>query len=107
MEKRWAIETGYDKLKNFIGLEEFSGIRKTIIEQDFYAGILIYNIATTVKFDIEKSNPRETKNKDKKYNITTNFSSILTLIYDYIFQLITESKSSKEKNNKFYFPFSI
>ena len=106
-EKRWAIETGYDKLKNFIGLEEFSGIRKTIIEQDFYAGILIYNIATTVKFDIEKSNPRETKNKDKKYNITVNFRSILTLIYDYIFQLITESKSSKEKNNKFYFPFSI
>ena len=95
--KRWAIETGYDKLKNLIGLEEFSGIRKEIIEQDFYAGILMYNIATTVKFDIEKSNPRETKNKDKKYNITANFSSILTLIYDYIFQLITESKSSKER----------
>ena len=57
----------------------------------------MYNIATTVKFDIEKSNPREIKNKDKKYNITANFSSILTLIYDYIFQLITESKSSKER----------
>ena len=101
--KRWAIETGYDKLKNLIGLEEFSGIRKEIIEQDFYAGILMYNIATTVKFDIEKSNPRETKNKDKKYNITANFSSILTLIYDYIFQLITESESSKERIINFIF----
>ena len=107
MEKRWAIETGYDKLKNLIGLEEFSGIRKTIIEQDFYAGILMYNIVTTVKFDIKKLNSRETKNKDKKYNITANFSSILTLIYDYIFQLITESKSSKEKIINFIFPFSI
>ena len=73
MEKRWAIETGYDKLKNLIGLEEFSGIRKTIIEQDFYAGILMYNIVTTVKFDIEKSNPREIKNKDKKYNMNRKF----------------------------------
>ena len=73
MEKRWVIETEYDKLKNLIGLEEFSGIRKTIIEQDFYAGILMYNIATTVKFDIEKSNPSEIKNKDKKYNINRKF----------------------------------
>jgi hypothetical protein len=95
--KRWTIETGYDKLKNFIELEEFSGIRKEIIEQDFYAGIFMYNLATTVKFDIEKSNNREPKNKDKKYVITANFSSIITLIYDYIFQLIYESKSIKEK----------
>jgi IS4 transposase len=86
--KRWTIETGYDKLKNFIALEEFSGIRKEIIEQDFYAGIFMYNLATTVKFDIEKSNNREPKNKDKKYVITANFSSIITLMYDYIFQLI-------------------
>ena len=95
--KRWTIETGYDKLKNLIQLEEFSGIRKEIIEQDFYAGIFIYNVATTVKFDIEKSNNRETKNKDKKYEITANFSSILTLIYDYLFHLVIESKQIKEK----------
>ena len=105
--KRWTIETGYDKLKNFIALEEFSGIRKEIIEQDFYAGIFMYNLATTVKFDIEKSNNREPKNKDKKYVITANFSSIITLIYDYIFQLIYESKSIKEKNNGLYSSFSL
>ena len=95
--KRWTIETGYDKLKNFIKLEDFSGIRKEIIEQDFYAGIFIYNLATTVKFDIEKLNNRETKNKDKKYDITANFSSIITLIYDYLFQLVNGSKLIKEK----------
>lgn len=95
--KRWTIETGYDKLKNYIELEDFSGIRKEIIEQDFYAGIFIYNLATTIKFDIEKSNPRETKNKDKKYNITANFSSILSLIYEYLYPLIIGSKSTKYK----------
>ena len=67
--KRWTIETGYDKLKNIIQLEEFSGIRKEIIEQDFYAGVFIYNLATTIKFDIEKSNKHKIKNKDKKYRI--------------------------------------
>lgn len=95
--KRWTIETGYDKLKNFIELEEFSGIRKEIIEQDFYAGIFIYNVATTVKFNIENSNTHKTKNKTKKYKITANFSSIITLIYDYLYPLVIESKSVKEK----------
>ncbi len=95
--KRWTIETGYDKLKNFIELEEFSGIRKEIIEQDFYAGIFIYNVATTVKFNIENIYTLETKNKTKNYKITANFSSIITLIYDYLYPLIIESKSLKEK----------
>lgn len=95
--KRWTIETGYDKLKNFIELEEFSGIRKEIIEQDFYAGIFIYNVATTVKFNIENKYALETKNKTKYYKITANFSSIITLIYDYLYPLIIESKSLKEK----------
>ena len=95
--KRWTIETGYDKLKNFIELEDFSGIRKEIIEQDFYAGIFIYNVATTVKFNIENTNTHETKNKTKKYNITANFSSIVTLIYDYLYPLVIESRLVKEK----------
>ena len=95
--KRWTIETGFDKLKNLIIIEDFSGIRKEIIEQDFYASIFIYNLATTIKFDIEKSNTRETKNTDKKYKITANFSRIITLIYDYLYRLLIESKSLKEK----------
>ena len=84
-------------MKNFIELEEFSGIRKEIIEQDFYAWIFIYNVATTVKFNIENSHTHETKNKTKNYKITANFSSIVTLIYDYLYPLIIESKSVKEK----------
>ena len=51
--KRWAIETGYDKLKNLIRIEDFTGIRRELIEQDFYAGIFMYNVCSTIKFDIE------------------------------------------------------
>lgn len=39
--KRWTIETGFDKLKNLVQIEEFSGTRRVIIEQDFYAHIFI------------------------------------------------------------------
>lgn len=105
--KIWTIETGYDKLKNFIELEEFSGIRKEIIEQDFYAGIFIYNVATTVKFNIKNLNTYKTKNKTKKYKITVNFISIITLIYDYLYPLVIESKPVKRKNYGLYSSFGL
>ena len=95
--KRWMIETGYDKLKNLVQIEEFSGIRRVIIEQDFYAGIFTYNIATTIQFDIQKSRPREIEKKGRIYKVTVNFSVIVTLIYDYFYDLVMESLDKKEK----------
>ena len=38
--KRWKIETNFNRLKNIIMLENFTGHRKIILEQDFYANIL-------------------------------------------------------------------
>ena len=51
--KRWSIVTGFKKLKSQIQIEEFSGHRCVIIEQDFYAKILIYNFATAIQWDGE------------------------------------------------------
>ena len=93
--KRWAIETGYDKLKNLIRIEDFTGIRQEIIEQDFYAGIFMYNVCSTIKFDIERSNIPVPKNSNKKYKITANFSSIVTLVYNYIYKLFVTRNDIK------------
>ena len=49
------------------------------------------------KIDVEKSNTRKPRNQEKKYKITANFSRIITLIYDYLYKLVIESKSTKEK----------
>ena len=43
--KRWTVETGFDRLKNLIEIEDFSGTQRKIIEQDFYAHIFVYNLA--------------------------------------------------------------
>ena len=47
--KRWTVETGFDRLKNLIEIEDFSGTRRKIIEQDFYAHIFVYNLAIIIK----------------------------------------------------------
>ena len=93
--KRWAIETGYDKLKNLTRIEDFTGIRRELIEQDFYAGIFMYNVCSTIKFDIETSNIPVPKNSKKKYKITVNFSSIVSLVYNYIYKIFVTRNDIK------------
>lgn len=49
--KRWGIETNYDDLKNKFEIENFSGDSVRVIEQDFFATLLLSNIATIIAQD--------------------------------------------------------
>ncbi|MEM9986012.1 MAG: IS4 family transposase [Bacteroidota bacterium] len=42
--QRWKVETFFDRLKNKLNLELFSGHLPIVIEQDFFASILLANI---------------------------------------------------------------
>ena len=61
--KRWTVETGFDRLKNLIEIEEFSGNRRRIIEQDFYAHVFIYNLTIVLKFEAEQKITRKPREK--------------------------------------------
>ncbi|WP_418658343.1 hypothetical protein [Clostridioides difficile] len=41
---RWTIETSYNRLKNRMKLEKFSGFKEILIYQDIYADIWLYNL---------------------------------------------------------------
>ena len=47
--KRWGIETMYYSLKSKLQIEKFTSGNKTIIEQDLFAGMLVYNMVQTMK----------------------------------------------------------
>lgn len=65
--KRWEIETGYDRLKNLIRIEDFSGRRRRLIEQDFYANIFLYNLTNTIKIDANKRIMRQPRKRKHNY----------------------------------------
>ncbi len=67
--RRWKIETNFDRLKNIIMLENFTGHRKIILEQDFYANIYIFNFLIAMKHDT--NNKIEEKHKNKTTNTNT------------------------------------
>ena len=82
--QRWSIETGYKKLKSQILIERFSGHRRIIIEQDFYAHMFIYNLATAIQSDGQWRMRIKKRKLDDEYIYKPLFSTIVGLIYVYM-----------------------
>ena len=75
---RWKIETNYDRLKNKLHIEKFSGKKKIIIEQDFYSHIYLFNVLIALKHDAEKQITRKPKETTKyKYKYKTNLNTLI------------------------------
>jgi hypothetical protein len=97
--KRWTIETNYDRLKNKIQIENFSGRRKIIIEQDFYSHIYILNILIGLKHDAEDKIQRKPKKKNKhEYKYKTNINTLIGEIKEKLPDLLNiENPNEKHK----------
>ena len=50
---RWGIETAFDTLKNKLTIENFTGTKPVLIEQDIYASIYICNLASDLIADAQ------------------------------------------------------
>jgi Transposase DDE domain len=72
--KRWGIEVKYDELKNKWEIENFSGEKPLLIEQDFHATMLVSNLASLFEQETED----KLRNKDKKNENTRNIPSTKT-----------------------------
>jgi len=72
--ERWQIEKGYDILKNKIHIENFSGKRKIIIEQDFYSQTLLYNILIGFKNEYNQKIAKNPKYQNCVYKYKVNIN---------------------------------
>jgi len=52
---RWGIETAFYSLKGKLQIEKFTSSVPLLIEQDYFAGVLTYNIIQSAKSSAEKS----------------------------------------------------
>ena len=73
--KRWGIETLYDKLKNKLLIEQFTGYAEASILQDFYCTLFLSNIQSLLTSEandeLKMNNIKDTK---YEYKINTNLS---------------------------------
>ena len=78
-------------------LENFTGHRKIILEQDFYANIYIFNFLLAMKHDANNKIEEKHKNKNNKYDYQTNLNVLFGKIKMEILNLLTSNKQQQEK----------
>lgn len=90
---RWTIEKNYDRLKNKLHIEKFTGKKKIIIEQDFYSHIYLLNILISLKHDAEEEITRKPKETTKyKYVYKSNVNTLIGNIKEEMPRFLTDDK---------------
>lgn len=84
---RWGVETFYDRLKNKLKVEHFTGYSEVSIQQDFFCAIFISNLQSVIVNDLQDELTVQNKRRQHDYKVNTNLSygflkdRILELLY--------------------------
>ena len=95
--QRWLIETDYDRLKNILELENFTGHRRTIIEQDFYAKLFMFNLLIVLKLDADKKIQEKHKNKNLKHEYQIDLNHLMGILNYKFNQLAMANEKNRQK----------
>jgi len=89
--KRWGIETLYYSLKWKLKTEKFTSSFKTIIEQDFFSSVLVFNmISSMIKEAEEKIEQRK-----YKHEMTINENMAIGLFKNEMIKIMLEKDENK------------
>lgn len=100
--ERWKIELAYNIAKNKLEIQNFSGQSKIIVEQEFYAQMLMMNIAEDLR---KEANKKVTQVIDKgyKYDYKVNMNILIGLMRKrFILILINMTINGDEKSKEDY-----
>lgn len=84
---RWEIETVYNALKHKINIENFSGYKPIILEQDFYASIHLWNLMQNIILD-ERREIKEESEENRFYEMKINDSVAIEILKEKIIDLL-------------------
>lgn len=90
---RWTVEKDFDRLKNKLYIEKFTGRRKVIIEQDCYSHLFLFNLLIGLKHDAEAKITRKPRETAKyKYEYHCNMNVLIGEIKNYLPYLLTDNQ---------------
>jgi hypothetical protein len=89
--KRWGVEEGYKSMKKVLDLESFTGKTAIAIKQDFYAKILLLNLASMIS--LQTISEKEAGKKKHKYK--ANKTQAVAKTKDFIVDLLLKSDLSE------------
>lgn len=92
---RWRIETAYQTLKDRLQLENFTGTKPILLEQDIYSTIYVSNIAEDIARDIEQEQADHLKN-DYKHRMAVNRTLCIGLLKSDLIYILLEKDPKKQ-----------
>lgn len=96
--KRWGIETKFDELKNKFEIENFSGEKPIIVEQDFYATVLLSNIASIFEHEAEELVKEESSKKALKHEYKINKNILVGKLKNNLIEILLEDNGERKAN---------
>ena len=93
---RWEIETAYDVLKNKLFIENFTGTKPIMIEQDIYATVYLCNVMHDILLDAKLE--FNIKNHQKyKYKMEINKNIAIGIMKEELIRFILEEDKGRKK----------
>lgn len=93
---RWRIETVYDILKNKLEVENFTGTKPILIEQDIYSSIYICNLAQDIMLSAQDD--IDSRSDEYKHKMSVNCSMVIGILKeDLIFALLQDNPKRRSK----------
>lgn len=92
---RWRIETAYQTLKDRLQMENFTGTKPILLEQDIYSTIYVSNIAEDIARDIEQEQAGHLKN-DYKHRMAVNRTLCIGLLKSDLIYILLEKDPQKQ-----------
>ena len=92
---RWRIETAYQTLKDRLQMENFTGTKPVLLEQDIYSTIYVSNIAEDIAREIEQEQADHLKN-DYKHRMAVNRTLCIGLLKNDLIYILLEKDPQKQ-----------
>jgi hypothetical protein len=104
--KRWGCETNFDRLKNKMLLEVFTGETETAVLQDFYAAVQMTNLVRFAEREQEDILQREDRRKNPKNKRQPNAGKLIADIKENIVEMVY-GNSPRKTFSKIMFAYRI
>ena len=92
---RWQIETAYQTLKDRLQMENFTGTKAILLEQDINSTIYVSNLAEDIICDVEEQQSDHLK-KDYKHTMRINRNVSLGLLKNDLIYIMLEQDPEKK-----------
>jgi len=90
---RWQIETTYNRLKNIVCVESFSGRTPNAIRQDFWASMVIMLLLATAERQANEQIAKGSKPTNNKYIYRVNTAQLAVSLRDeFIFKVLVRRR---------------